>query len=283
MKKQGSKNFYLGLDIGTDSVGYAVCDEEYNLLKHGGKPAWGSTIFDAASLSSERRGFRSGRRRLDRRQQRVIFLRELFATEISKIDDRFFVRLSQSGMWRDDVEDEHIFFNDPDFSDKDYFAKYPTIHHLIVDLMESKEPHDIRLVYLACAWLVAHRGHFLSNVNEDNIDEIKDFKVVYNKLQEYFKANEYAIPWGDVDIDELGNCLRSKNGVNAKNKKLIEILLDGKKPSKEGKEDFPFSEDAIIKLLAGGQCKPKDIFLKESYSDLESISLGMPLYRHVPA
>ena len=27
-----SKKIYLGLDIGTDSVGYAVTDDQYNLL-----------------------------------------------------------------------------------------------------------------------------------------------------------------------------------------------------------------------------------------------------------
>ena len=43
-------NYYIGLDIGTDSVGYAVTDEEYNLLKFHGEPAWGTTVFDEASL-----------------------------------------------------------------------------------------------------------------------------------------------------------------------------------------------------------------------------------------
>ncbi len=42
-----NKKYYLGLDIGSDSVGYAVTDEEYNLLKLHGEPAWGATLFDA--------------------------------------------------------------------------------------------------------------------------------------------------------------------------------------------------------------------------------------------
>ena len=28
-----TKNYYLGLDIGTDSVGYAATDESYNLKR----------------------------------------------------------------------------------------------------------------------------------------------------------------------------------------------------------------------------------------------------------
>ena len=65
------KSYYLGLDIGTDSVGYAVTDEQYQLIKFHGEPAWGATVFDEASLNGERRSFRTARRRLDRRQQRV--------------------------------------------------------------------------------------------------------------------------------------------------------------------------------------------------------------------
>ena len=36
------KECYLGLDIGTDSVGYAVTDEEYNLMRFKGNDAWTS-------------------------------------------------------------------------------------------------------------------------------------------------------------------------------------------------------------------------------------------------
>lgn len=37
MKKQAK--YYLGLDIGTDSVGYAATDERYALMKFKGEPA----------------------------------------------------------------------------------------------------------------------------------------------------------------------------------------------------------------------------------------------------
>ena len=79
-----SKKFYLGLDMGTDSIGYAVTDTEYNLLKFHGEPAWGVTIFDEAALKAERRSFRTARRRLERRRQRAELIAELFAAEIYK-------------------------------------------------------------------------------------------------------------------------------------------------------------------------------------------------------
>ncbi|MBQ5781208.1 MAG: hypothetical protein IIW10_04605, partial [Spirochaetaceae bacterium] len=80
-----NENYYVGLDIGTDSVGYAVTDEEYNLCRFKGKHMWGATLFKGAQLSEKRRGFRTARRRLARRKQRIQLLRELFAQEIGKI------------------------------------------------------------------------------------------------------------------------------------------------------------------------------------------------------
>lgn len=35
------KKYYIGLDIGTNSVGWAVTDEKYRLLKSKGKTMWG--------------------------------------------------------------------------------------------------------------------------------------------------------------------------------------------------------------------------------------------------
>ena len=269
------KKIYLGLDIGTDSVGYAVTDDQYNLLRVHGDDAWGSVIFDAASLSDERRSHRSARRRLDRRQQRINLLQEIFAKEISKIDDRFFIRLSESYRWREDVKDRYVFFNDEEYTDVQYMGEYPTIHHLICELMNNKNPHDVRLIYLACAWLITHRGHFLNNLNVEKLDEIMDISSVYQNFINYFTENGYKRPWGEIDVSALSEVLKQKTGVTAKNKELQNILLEGKKPEKSGTEEFPFSQDSIIRLLAGGQCKLKDVFCKEEYLDLGSVSLGM--------
>ena len=270
-----SKKIYLGLDIGTDSVGYAVTDDQYNLLRVHGDDAWGSVIFDAASLSDERRSHRSARRRLDRRQQRINLLQEIFAKEISKVDDRFFIRLSESYRWREDVQDRYVFFNDEEYTDVQYMGEYPTIHHLICELMNNKNPHDVRLIYLACAWLITHRGHFLNNLNVEKLDEIMDISSVYQNFINYFTENGYRRPWGEIDVSALSEVLKQKTGVTVKNKELQNILLEGKKPEKSGTEEFPFSQDSIIRLLAGGQCKLKDVFCKEEYLDLGSVSLGM--------
>ncbi|MBQ9416910.1 MAG: hypothetical protein IJU20_08765 [Clostridia bacterium] len=279
MKKE--KYYYLGLDIGTDSVGYAVSDEDYNLLRFHGEDAWGTHIFDAGSLNDQRRMYRTARRRLDRRQQRVKLLQELFAKEIAHKDERFFVRLQGSYLYRDECGDRYPIFNDSDYTDADYYKQYPTIHHLIVDLMYSSEPHDVRLVYLACSWLVSHRGHFLSNIDRNNINSLKEFKSTYNAFLSYFSLNGFRNPWEPVkEVEELGDILKEKTTITSKNKKLKEFLLGGKKAEKvPGHEegDFPFSQEGIIALLSGGKYSLQNFFGKDEYENIEpkSISLGM--------
>lgn len=205
------KNYYLGLDIGTDSVGYAVTNEEYDLMKFKGEPMWGVHLFEEAKLNDERRSFRTARRRLDRRQQRVKLVQEIFATEIAKVDENFYRRIRESALWRDVAHDAHTLFCDIEYTDKDYHKQYPTIHHLISDLIHNPKPHDVRLVYLACGWLVAHRGHFFSDVSKDNMDELLDIHKSYEDLMSFFEDK----PW-ECDANAFGDILKKKIGANAK-------------------------------------------------------------------
>lgn len=63
--------------------------------------------------------------------------------------------------------------------------------------------------------------------------------------------------------------------MTAKKKALVKFLYGTEKPSKEASEDFPFSREAIVGLLAGGKVKPKELFQNDEYAEMESISLGM--------
>ena len=270
-----NNQIYLGLDIGTSSVGYAVTDEQYNIKKFHGEPVWGAVIFDEGELSDTRRSFRTSRRRLDRRKQRVHLLQEIFAPAISKIDDRFFVRLQESALYRQDVEDEYSLFCDGEYTDIDYHRQYPTIHHLINELMTSDEEHDVRLVYLAIAWLVKHRGHFLSNIDIDNLDAIKNFDKVYESFLNYFIGKGYDAPWDCKDIQSIGDVLKSESGVVKKTSTLKDILFNGDKIPKDISESFPYSREGIVKLLAGGTYKLSDLYGKEEYKENGSISLKL--------
>ena len=278
MKNAQNKNYFLSLDIGTDSVGYAATDENYNLLKFHGEPVWGATVFDAASLNTERRAFRTARRRLDRRQQRIDLLQQLFAKEIGKIDPRFFIRLEESTLWPEDKSEKFTLFNDNGFTDKEYHKQYPTIHHLIDDLMKSTKPHDVRLVYLACAWLVAHRGHFLQNISVEKLSDIKDFDLVYGNFIAYFDSKGFDQPWSknSVDTTKLAEILKKDRGVTQKYKELCELIYNGKAP-KDISDEFPFSKEGILKLLAGGTYDLAKLFDNDDYAELtnKSVSLSM--------
>ena len=88
--------YYLGLDLGTSSIGWAVTDENYRLLRAKGKDLWGIREFEEASTAVERRTHRISRRRHQRAVVRNGLLKEYFYDEIVKKDPLFFQRLDNS-------------------------------------------------------------------------------------------------------------------------------------------------------------------------------------------
>lgn len=276
MKKRAIEEYYLGLDIGTNSVGYAVTDPQYKILKYHGEPMWGSHVFEEGSQCAERRGFRTARRRLNRRQQRVRLVQEIFAHEIEKVDSRFFLRLKESALYREDANgnDPFILFNDNGYTDKEYYLKYPTIHHLIMDLIDDENPHDVRLVYLAVAWLVAHRGHFLSDVEKTNVEKVLDFSTSYNALKEMYSGIGQDLPWIDEE-ETFKNILLKKCGVKDKEKAFKDKLLknnSNKKNSDITEESEVLGISAVITLLSGGTVAADKLFVQAEFQDKISIS-----------
>lgn len=276
MKKRAIEEYYLGLDIGTNSVGYAVTDPQYKILKYHGEPMWGSHVFEEGSQCAERRGFRTARRRLNRRQQRVRLVQEIFAHEIEKVDSRFFLRLKESALYREDANgnDPFILFNDEGYTDKEYYLKYPTIHHLIMDLIDDENPHDVRLVYLAVAWLVAHRGHFLSDVEKTNVEKVLDFSTSYNALKEMYSGIGQDLPWIDEE-ETFKNILLEKCGVKDKERAFKDKLLknnSNKKNSDITEESEVLGTSAVITLLSGGTVTADKLFMQAEFQDKISIS-----------
>ena len=269
-----NQKIFLGLDIGTNSVGWAVTDDSYKLQKFHGELMWGVHLFDEAQQSAERRGFRTARRRLERRKQRIALLQEFFAKEILKTDDKFFLRLKESALLPEDSEHRthNIFFDDDGFTDKEYFDKYPTIHHLICELMDSKEAHDVRLVYLACAYILAHRGHFLYSVDKDNAEKITDFSPLHDSFINALENICEDVPF-DSDQDKMSEILRSDISITAKTKQLTDLWFGGKKPKNDLCANLRF--DLLIKLLSGGTVKLSELFANENYKELDKDSVSV--------
>lgn len=160
------KAYYLGLDIGTESVGWAVTDTEYRLEKRGGKALWGVRLFESAQTAQERRSYRVARRRIERRRARLQWLQEIFSQPIATVDPAFFQRLRESKFLEEDKQADfplgrYTLFADKNYCDKDYHRQYPTIYHLRKALIQQQVPFDVRLVYLALHHILKNRGHFL--------------------------------------------------------------------------------------------------------------------------
>lgn len=267
------QEYYLGLDVGTNSVGYAVTDQEYHLLKFKGEPMWGTHVFDEAVPAAQRRMKRTSRRRLHRRQQRVLLVQEIFASEIAKTDVRFFIRLQEASLYRDEVAatDANILFNDADFRDKDYHGAYPTIHHLLLALIRDEVPHDsryTRLVYLAVGWLVAHRGHFLSDVDKENFHKALEFHEIYQEFLNWMREN--GLNAWSCSEDALQELLLKESKIRDKENALGKLLYDGKVP--KGEKGSIIAEGKLLSLISGGKVKIKDLFPSRDYEADASLS-----------
>lgn len=165
---EDSKKLFVGLDVGTDSVGWAATDQDFNLLRLKGKTAWGARLFSAANSAKDRRGFRTSGRRLARRKERVRLLNTLFDPLISKKDPTFLLRLANSSLQNDDqLKPADVRVDCPLFISKDeekrFYKKFPTIWHLRKALMENDDFafSDIRFLYLAIHHIIKYRGNFL--------------------------------------------------------------------------------------------------------------------------
>ena len=96
------KEYYIGLDIGTNSIGWAVTDTNYNILKKNRKFLYGVRLFEEANTAVKRRINRNNRRRLDKRNDRLKFLKNSFEKYILEKDSLFFERMEDSFFYEED-------------------------------------------------------------------------------------------------------------------------------------------------------------------------------------
>lgn len=262
------REYYIGLDIGTDSVGYAVTDETYHVLKFHGQSMWGARLFDAAQTAAERRNFRSNRRRQQRKRWRIELLQELFAEEICKADPGFFQRMKDSALFPEDKQEQqiHSLFAGNSFEEAEYYKKYPTIYHLRKALITEKDKKfDIRLVYLALHHIMKHRGHFLFS---GDLANATSFSTVFETMKDCL-WNELGIEVSCDSPDDFSNILKEKNkSKRDKSNELLKILLHSKDASEKKQLK------AIVSLMCGMTAKLADIFQDESLQQSEKPSIS---------
>lgn len=262
------KNYFIGLDLGTDSIGWAVTDEEYNIPKFKGNAMWGIRLLDSGETAVERRIFRGTRRRTERNKFRQQCLEMIFNEEISKKDTAFFQRLKESSFYNGDksVDGKYSLFNDKDFTDTDYFKKYPTVYHLRKELVEDGSYHDVRLVYLAVSHIIKNRGHFLFDNEELGQNGNSDFSSIWNELNIYIKDNYDSNGFYNSDLSRIEEILKERSLTVTKKKDLLA------KEFNINKRDNTF-ELAVVVLLSGGTAKAKDLFDTDEYDDSEAKSI----------
>lgn len=260
-------DYFIGLDIGTNSVGWSVTDEKYNIQKANGKAMWGIRLFEDADTAEERRLLRGSRRRYKRKKERIDILQSFLEEEIYKIDEDFFIRLNDSKFYIEDkkLPQPNALFNDKNYKDKDYHSEFPTIYHLRKTLIESDDKYDIRLIYLALAHILNNRGHFL--FEGQDLSNTDSFKIIYENLS-LLVYDELEIDLNCKNIEKVEEILKDKEiSMSDKNKLIIKEF---ESPNNQVKE--------IVKAITGMKFNFEKLFddigLKELENDGAKFSEG---------
>ena len=257
-------DYYIGLDCGTNSIGFAVTDTDYNLLQAKHKDMWGSHLFDQATTAEDRRIQRNARKRLQRRNERIKLLQSIFAEEISKIDSTFFIRLNESALWMEDRSSSNnqpfSLFNDKCYTDEEYNKEYPTIYHLRKALIDGKAKQDPRLVYLALHHIIKNRGHFL--FPGDNLAAVNDISQVINALTESY----YAIFEEELNYDSPES-IKEALELRKKSERLDRLCTIFHSTNDKRKK-------SVLKMSVGYKIKPQAAFENDEYEELSAIEFS---------
>lgn len=260
MKKRNREEYYVGLDIGTNSVGWAVATPDYRIPKFRGHKMWGSRLFAEGKRAAERRQFRTNRRRLARRRDRLQILEELFAEEMAKVDNTFFMRLKESKFFLEDktIKEKHILFSTDKFDADRFYKDNPTIYHVRKRLMEE-EPQDIRELFLAVHHILKYRGHFLfAGSLEQNGDSIEEL------VRTLLGKQGLAILDDTIDSNEMVNILKNNEKTKSDRKKAVQELWN---PLKDKAKKAQAAE--MAGLVLGLNSDISKLFDNSDYKDLK--------------
>ena len=264
-----NKPYSIGLDIGTNSVGWAVITDDYkvpskkmkvlgNTDKHFiKKNLIGALLFDEGTTAEDRRLKRTARRRYTRRKNRLRYLQEIFSQEISKVDSSFFHRLDDSFLVPEDKRGSKYPIFATLVEEKEYHKKFPTIYHLRKHLADSKEKTDLRLIYLALAHMIKYRGHFLYEESFDikNNDIQKIFSEFISIYDNTFEGK--SLSGQNAQVEAI---FTDKISKSTKRERVLKLFPDEKSTGL-------FSE--FLKLIVGNQADFKKHFDLEEKAPLQ--------------
>lgn len=264
-----NKSYSIGLDIGTNSVGWAVITDDYKVpskkMKVLGntdkyfikKNLIGALLFDEGTTAEDRRLKRTARRRYTRRKNRLRYLQEIFSEEMSKVDSSFFHRLDDSFLVPEDKRGSKYPIFATSAEEKEYHKKFPTIYHLRKQLADSKEKTDLRLIYLALAHMIKYRGHFLYEESFDikNNDIQKIFSEFISIYDNTFEGS--SLSGQNAQVEAI---FTDKISKSAKRERILKLFAYEKPTGL-------FSE--FLKLIVGNQAEFKKHFDLEEKAPLQ--------------
>ena len=227
-------DYNIGLDIGTNSVGWAVTDFNNNILKHGNKNMWGARLFNEGNTANQTRTFRGTRRRIERRKERINILQSLLLNDMEQEYPNFFPMLKETSKIKEERNTElpdgkkYNLFSDLNFSDITYYKKYPTIYHLRKALVDNKEKYDIRLVYLAIHHIIKYRGNFLyeGDLKNDSNEILESINELLNFIQSTLEIDVIS------EADDIQNILKDKTKSKSEKKDILMSFFDYDKDEK---------------------------------------------------
>lgn len=258
------ENYSIGLDLGTNSVGWAVIDENYNLAKLKGKDAWGAFLFEKAGTAKDWRLKRGQRRRYERRRERISLLQELLSSAVYKADPNFYIKLSESSYRMGEgcyFRDNRYNLFDGDYTDRDFYndKNSLTIYHLRNHLMTCDTKEDIRKIYLAIHHIIKYRGNFLYQDKKIEVGAVLDeqLKALFELL-----LNDYEIDLRYTDkLYKLKSILKDKKIFKSdKKKQILALFADSYEKDEEIKKDFV---EAFTNAILGYKTNLTSLVLSE--------------------
>jgi CRISPR-associated endonuclease Csn1 len=269
-----AKKYLLGLDLGTDSVGWCVTDEGNHIVRKGGKSLWGVRLFDEANDCSERRLNRGARRRVNRRKERIDLLQSIFASSMKDVDPNFFIRMNNSFYQGDDKDKairgdgNTLFAGIGGLTDKDFYKKYPTIYHLRAELLRNNDKADLRYLYLALHHMIKYRGNFLHE------GESIDVRGGQEIVDSFAKIDAVLISLGKkpltFNVDKIMDFRRITSGSRGLNmlKKELQVFFA---------TEEKYVNEVVLPLIAGAKVQVGKIFDleddEEAGTDVKSFSV----------
>lgn len=246
----------LGLDIGTNSIGWAILEKDngkYEFLKKEDKdgkiiPSKGSYIFPKGTDGNERskaairRGFRGARKRIDRIRLRKIATLKVLAKyglcpefergelnrwknkKIYPCDNLEFIEWQRTGKKGGNVESER--FKQP------YYLRY------LVSTKDGLMDSDFGKLQLGRAFyhIAQRRGYWSNSEEEQTDDKIEQFKSAITKLlEEHATCAAFYQPF--TVIHDLYKSDKKADGISKRIKKIL-----SKDSSFDNLKDFIYKE-----------------------------------------